>query len=441
MILLLPIEIICGIVEQSTLKTQASLSRSCRLLHKICNPILYENDVKNYNSTSVFHALVRSPNQSVALRTLTAARGAGACLTCCQDAKKHHPLSLFRLDTTLFSPLKLAARRGLDHVVSYFIDEGLPVDGADWTDSFRKTPLMEAIRCWQESTAILLVQNGASIGRQPFESEAFQAAIREDLPKLAVVIIERYGLDVNADIGYGCTPLVLAASYRRKSMVIALLEKGANVMPTMRRFGKDHAFVSILWILEAGLTTLRESMTFDNVMELIVLLANQQGATVQRNQRLLAIEAFLKLLDEARNGIWCMTVPKREDINCFLDALLQTALSVDRADTSLAILLTRWGASIQPVVLLQLLEVLELSTFDVDVLRCLRRHPTLLQCFDFVYTRCSSPSSQSNDLVEKFFLKHVPNSAVQLLETLKRYDLPLTVRGVEILHAEVLGAT
>ena len=439
MILSLPVEMICKIAERCTLESQASLSQSCHFLHRICAPVLYRNDVTNHRSSSVFYALVQCKDQLDSRRILMSARAAGACLTICQDARQYHALSLFRLDATLFSPLTLAARRGLDLVVSYLIDEGLCVDGAaEQPSSYRKTPLMEAIRYRQESTAILLVHCGASIGSTSARREAFQAAIREGLDNLAITMIERYGLNVNDEIGYGCTPLILAVCYRRESMITTLLAMGADLMPAMRRFGNDHSFVCIVWILNVASEYVHHSFSVDNITELLILFVSQGVSKIHKNQQMVAIEAFLERLQEAQEKADESKVPSVQHVNHLLNSLLHITLSVETKDVRIATLLMRFGAKIQSGIILQLLDTLKPSVFDTDIFGCLEEHPVLLQWLDHVHFHCTDRSSQPKDLVETHFLKHVSATAVELVEELKKGNFPLTASGVKALRDEYL---
>lgn len=438
MILSLPQELVCMIAELCSLGGQASLSRSCRRLCEICIPILYRNDVKNYRSSSVFHAIVHSRDERDTLAILAAAKANGADFKRCQDARKYHPLSLYHLDATLHSPLRLAARRGRDDVMSFLLDHGLPPDGPGDMDTSKKTPLMEAIVSHQESTAILLVRRGASIGLRPPNLEAFKAAVRGDLVCLVRVIVEREDLDVNAEVGHGCTPLVLAVCYRREQMIRALLSMGAQAMPAMRQFCRNHAFVSILWMLDSGSMLMSETLSIDDILELAALITTQRASPVHKNQQVLALERFLELLD--KTGPWdcSSSVRSARQPACFLDALLQMVLSIDHTNKCLATLLLRKGARIHSGVFSQLLETLNSPIFNEDKVRCLRRHRGLLHCFDFVYSHLLSSSAQSRQSVGDDFLEHVPDNAVLLVWELKQRGMPLTASGLEAMGRQKL---
>ncbi|KAH7195104.1 hypothetical protein BKA60DRAFT_661310 [Fusarium oxysporum] len=386
------------------------------------------NDVMNHESSAVFYAIVHCRDQHDALSILAAAKEGGADFTKCQDASKSHPLSFYRVDVTLFSPLHLAARRGLDDIVSYLIDQGLDIDGKEGLHLTRKTPLMEAILNHQETTAVLIVRRGASRGLYPPNLEAFQARI----------IVERNGVDVNADLGYGCTPLVLAVCHRKGPMVPTLLELSARALPAMRRFCSDNAFLSILWLLDSGSSLFQGSLKIDETLELIFSITTERVSSAQKNQQVLALERLLKFLCQDRQIVGNAMVSMASEFGDFLDALLQTVLSVHHTDARLASLFQSWGARIHTGVFLQLCRILGSSLFTEDIRRCLRQNPGLLHCFDFVHhysLRCSSPA---RGWAVSYFLNRLPSYAIRLVQELKQHDLPLTRRGVEMLDLSCL---
>ncbi|KAI8411598.1 hypothetical protein FOFC_08192 [Fusarium oxysporum] len=392
----------------------------------------------NHGSSAVFYAIVHCRDRHDALSILAAAKEGGADFTKCQDARKSHPLSFYRVDATLFSPLHLAARRGLDDIVSYLIDQGLDVDDKEGLHLTRKTPLMEAILNHQETTAVLIVRRGASRGLCRPNLEAFQASIREGLTCLVRIIVERNGVDVNADLGYGCTPLVLAVSHRKGSMIPTLLELGARALPAMRRFCSDNAFLSILWLLDSGSSLLWGSLKIDETLELIFSIATERVSLAQKNQQVLALERLLQLLCQDRQTVGNAMVSMASEFGDFLDALLQTVLSVHHTDARLASLFQSWGARIHTGVFLQLCRILGSSLFTENLGRCLRQNPGLLHCFDFVHHYSLHCSSPARGWTVSYFLNRVPSYAIRLVQELKQHDLPLTRRGVEMLDLSSL---
>ncbi|KAF4502800.1 ankyrin repeat [Fusarium agapanthi] len=392
-----------------------------------------KNDVTSHGSSSVFYAIVHCRDRHDSLRILMAAKDGGADFTKCQDARKPHPLSLYRIDSTLFSPLHLAVRRGLGDIVSYLIDQGLDIDDKKGLHVTRKTPLMEAILNHHEMTAVLIVQRGALRGLCPPDFEAFQASVREGLTHLVRFIVERNGVDVNAELGYGCTPLMLAVCHRKGLMISTLLELGAHALPTMRRFCTDNSFVSILWLLDSDSSLLSKFLNIDEALEIIFAIATERVSPAQKNQQVLALERLLKLFYRDRQILGNVMVSPASDFGDFLDVLLQTVLSVEHTDARLASLLQDWGARIQTGVFLQLSKILVSPFFTKDIQRCLRQNPGLLYCFDFVYHYSSHCPSPARGWAVRYFLRRVPNLAIRLVQELKRRDLPLTRRGVEML--------
>ncbi|KAH6961675.1 ankyrin repeat-containing domain protein [Ilyonectria sp. MPI-CAGE-AT-0026] len=436
MVVLLPEEIICMITKQCSLKGQASLARSCVQLHAICNYILYRNDVQNHGCSSVFHAIAWCHDQALALRTLAAAEAGGADFRQCHDARNHHPLSFHHSDTTLHSPIHLAARRGLDDIISFLVSHGIPPDGPE---GVCRTPLAEAILHNQESTAILLVHQGASVGLQPPEFDAYRAAVRQGLAELTKIIVKAKDINVNSEDGYGCTALMLAVCHRRRRVVRVLLDLGADAKAALRDFCQNHTFASLLWTLEAGSSALRKSLGLKGLLDLVVSVAVEQVSPIQKSQQVTALQTLLELLQRARSGASSGPVLPTDELDCFLDALLQRVLSVERADAAIASMLLQHGARIRVGIFLQLLGILNSTVFAKDNLRCLRRHPRLLQSFDFVYSYCANLPAAGRSFTVEYFIENVPDQAVRLVYELKRLDLPLTARGVQRMSLRAAG--
>ncbi len=97
------------------------------------------------------------------------------------------------------------------------------------------TPLHLAAFFGREDVARLLLERGAEVNARS-RSERFarantplHAAAANRQTAVAEMLIAR-GADVNAQDGHGFTPLALAASSRNDTLVILLLEKGAQVV-------------------------------------------------------------------------------------------------------------------------------------------------------------------------------------------------------------------
>ena len=401
------------------------------MLYDICKPILYRNDVINHSSSSVFYSIVYSRDRQDAMRILEAAKEGGTTFKRCQDAQKSHPLSFHRIDATLHSPLHLAARRGLDSIVTYLINQGLDIDDREGVNLSRRTPLMEAILNHQELTAVLIVRRGASRGLRPPDLEAFQAAVREGLTYLIRVMVERDGLDVNSDIGHGCTPLALAVCHRKAPMITALLELGARALPVMRRFCSDNAFLPILWMLDADSTHLLKSLELGEVMELTISITVERVSSSQANQQAIALEQLLDFLCGDGSVLGSTASLTAWDFSDFLDALMQMVLSVDYTDARLASLFHKRGAKVQTGLFLRLTQILNSSLFKENTRFCLRRNPGLLHCFNFVYSHSLHCPVLTKRWAVKYFLDQVPVYILWLIEELKQKDLPLNRCGVE----------
>jgi len=221
-------------------------------------------------------------------------------------------------------------------------------------------------------------------------------------------------------------------------MIPTLLELGARALPAMRRFCSDNAFLSILWLLDSGSSLLRGSLKIDETSELIFSIATERVSPSQKNQQILSLERLLKLLCHDRQSLGNVMVSSASDFEDFLDALLQTVLSVDHTDTHLASLFQSWGARIHTGVFLQLCRILGSSLFTEDIRRCLRQNPGLLHCFDFVHHYSLHCSGPARGWAVSYFLSRVPSYAIRLVQELKQHDLPLTRRGVEMLDLSSL---
>ncbi|KAJ9413043.1 hypothetical protein QL093DRAFT_2595212 [Fusarium oxysporum] len=416
MILSLPDELISLIAGLCSLSGQASLSRCCRHLHHISNHILYQNDVKNHESSSVFHAIAWCTNQDVALRTLSAAHRSGAKFNICRDARNFHPGNLQAKEQFQCSPIHLAARRGLDNIITFLIQHGVSPDGPPNT---RKPPLAEAIFFKNESTAIVLLRSGASIRQHLLQFDAVSDAVRHGLSNLLGLMIEMFQLDVDADLGYGCSMLMVAINHGKKST------------PTLHQLSRNHQFIALSWTLGVGCDWLAQNLDFGDIFDLITYILSQRPWLAQRNQKVEVLGRLLDILRRLKYASCPDSALSIEELNCFLDALLERALSLEMADAGLASLLLRHGARIQAGVFFKLLEILTSKTFLEDSVRSLYRYPKLLQSFDFVYTYCLSTPPPRPSFMMRYFLKATPVEAVRLVYNLKRHNLPLTAKGVK----------
>lgn len=429
MILSLPQEIICMIAKECSLSEQATLARTCHLMYGICNTTLYRNDIENHDSSSVFYAIVWCFSEAITMNTLALAKAGGAKFRVCRDMCKQHTWFIYDAQTTLHSPIHLAARRGLDCVVSFLIEEGISPDGPP---GVYRTPLMEAIFNRRELTSILLVHRGASTSFQQLQFDALSSAIQHDLPLLTRFIVESKALDVNANIGYGTTALDLAVRHRKSRVVPVLLSLGADGAAATLRFCRSHAFASLSWLLEAGSSTLRNSLRLQDLLDLTVNVVLQRVSPTQKNSQVVLLGRLIDMINWARLGETRMS---KDDLKYFLDVLLHSVVSLTRAERPLALLLLRRGARIWAGSLMQLLGIFNSSAFIRNTGRCVRRHPRILESFDIIYTYYSTLPPQERVLVEDYFIDSVPDHVIRLMHDLKLNELPLTVGGVRGLEA------
>ncbi|RSL41733.1 hypothetical protein CEP51_016553, partial [Fusarium floridanum] len=282
----------------------------------------------------------------------------------------------------------------------------------------------EAILHKQESAATLLVHRGASVGLQPPQFEAYCAAIREGLAELTEVIIKEKGIDVNSNVGYGCTGFLLAAYYRQGRVLRVLLNLGAEAKGTLRHFSQTHSFASLSWTLQTGSLALRKHLGPRGLLDLVVSVVTEQVAPIQKSQQVAALHLLLDLLQREKSAAYLGSAFPTDESDRFLDALMQRVLSVNRTDAAIASALLQYGARIRVGIFLQLLDVLNSSSFSKDTSRCLRRYPKLLQSFDYVYSYCVSLAPSKRSFTVDYFIENVPNKAVRLVQELNRQDVP-----------------
>jgi ankyrin repeat protein len=117
------------------------------------------------------------------------------------------------------TPINEAAYRGHANVVRYLLqfhpDLGIP-------DKRGYGPLDNAIRMGKEDCALLLIP----LASGPFE-KPMEAAIRKREPLVSEALLHR-GVDVNAPLPSGVTPLTAAASAGSSEIVRTLLKNGAD---------------------------------------------------------------------------------------------------------------------------------------------------------------------------------------------------------------------
>lgn len=432
MLLRLPSEIISSIAEFCPLSTQSSLAQTCLLVHKICNNILYRNDIQQHGSSSVHHAIVECTDQSVAIGTLHAAAKAGSKFQICQEYRKMYPSSLRACHVVLYSPIYLAATRGLDRVVIFLLEHGIPPDGGNGLDI---TPLFTALLSGEESTAFILARAGAALESETFKLNALHAAARTGLRQLSDYLVKDRGMDVNSKTSSGATPLMLAVSSGEDDMVDHLIHLGANAFEPLLRACHDHQFAYALQILETIGGVREKVLQVQEVVELVMFVASVKTAYNRSPQESLVCR-LLRVIQSLSDGqmvqtqhMHCGIAPAH--VNELLDGLLQQMLSIDHGDASMALLLIRSGQKIRAGTYIEMLEALRSSTFHQNKPRLLRQHPKLLKCFYAIYSHCSLIEKTERDWLMNWFLGKVPPEAIDLVNAMVRQGFALTARGVE----------
>lgn len=162
----------------------------------------------------------------------------------------------------LFNALHAAASGGNEDVVSFLLDEGLPIDTPTpegWT------PLFIAARDGRSEAAKLLIFRGADLNAQTDRGATAllmvltqQYPTEENRNSLLEYMLKR-GADPNLADANGFSPLYYAAALKNQDALALLLEYGAtpdekNLSGTSRLLApqSDHASRRILKLLQAA---------------------------------------------------------------------------------------------------------------------------------------------------------------------------------------------
>ena len=430
MICNIPTEVVHMITRLCPLSTVSSLALTCRQLHNICNPILYRHDTKHNGSYAVFYALRLCKEEETALGTLRQAAALGSAdFRVCRNM--HEPTRLASLDTytVMYSPLHMAARRGLDRVVEFLLAQKVPPDGP--FDRQERTPLFEAADNRNESTAILLAQNGASLDSEVPGFDAFHVAIQKGLPEFTKYLVTTKRADPNARLKSNFTPLSLAVYHRATAMVPLLVHLGADAYGLLLGYCREQSFALALRFLGSAFTTLAQTLVLEQCLDLARLVGNMKVCVSKREPQRSLLEALLQMVQLTRPRE-IGTASAARVVQSFMDDLLARALSVDRGTCDNIPLYLRRGAKLQDSTLWELVRVLDSSAFKTNTLDTLKKHPNLLRSLEFAYFYCldrDSPKPTSTP----YFMSRIPNDALGLLYSLSGNALPLTARGYETL--------
>ncbi|MCO5586251.1 hypothetical protein L7F22_040190 [Adiantum nelumboides] len=124
----------------------------------------------------------------------------------------------------------LAACEGHTECLSLLINKGADVNRKD---NFGVTPLFDALRAGQDSTAQILVESGAKTHLEDAGIELCRAAASGDIPYLSRLV--KYGVDPNASDYGDRTPLHVAAAEGNTEAAAVLVREGADVLAKDRR--------------------------------------------------------------------------------------------------------------------------------------------------------------------------------------------------------------
>ena len=437
MLLRLPVEIIYDITRLSPVASQTALARTCHALHGICNRILYRSDSLDHGSAAVFHAITCYVDQKIVIGTLQAAAAAGASLERCQPYLRRME-ALQRSHLQIYAPIYLAATRGLDDVAAFLISCGVSAEGLSGTSI---SPFWGAVLAGKEGTALMLLQHGASEASTIEGLDAFHASIQYGLSNLADYLVKIRKMDVNRKTKSGATPIMLAFSSCRGTMVQKLLQLGANVYDALLKACHDHLFTNALLLLDAAaaLPGWSSALPLSHMVSLTVFAATQKVSGTRVPQKAL-VQQLLMVINRhyrSRRGS-CLQQSSEmslEHTSTVMENLLRQLLCIDSGDTDMATLFMCHGVQIQAGTFQELLDVLQSSDFYSDTLRVLRRHPEILKVLHAVHSQCCTFPEDKRGTLMKSFMRRVPSEAIGLVHRMLQQDLAFGARGVGMVSA------
>ncbi|KAG9250669.1 uncharacterized protein F5Z01DRAFT_629086 [Emericellopsis atlantica] len=428
MFTMLPVEIAQMIAGLCSTRDQAALVLTCRQLFRVCNEVLYRNDCEKLGSFSVFSAIVRCHDDSVALGTLRAAVHGGAKLWQCRGMDGFLCPLPPEPHFIAYSPLHLAAKRGRNLVVSFLLDNNVPADGPP---NMTSTPLFEAIINRREKTAILLLERGASLRTGKSNLGVLHAAVQGCLPNLVTHLVRNCGIDVNRPTMPGCTPLDLAMSHRIGPMVETLIMLGVDMYGRLLRCCElgDHRVGR--WLIQSAGWELSGRLSLDQIFRLIDVTVAERVTPSMRDDRNVFCDALLGLLGQAASRCG-RDARVGYEIDGFLGGHLSRLVGIQRPsiDRGLALVFLGHGARIQDGILLDLRSVLLSGDFFPSRHRALRKNPSLLQSFDFIQNECLKDSSHPPPGSARYFGNQVAQTVQDLVDELSRRNLPLSLKGL-----------
>jgi ankyrin repeat protein len=144
--------------------------------------------------------------------------------------------------------------------VKDLIASGIDVNGKD---SFGTTALMNAAHLGNVEMVRALISAGADVnatdelGWNAIHKAVYNSDLDKGFPEV-VNLLAKAGCDVNAKIGYGIRPLMLAAGYGEAAVCEALLANGADILArndgglTALMMVKDKFYVEVINLLHAA---------------------------------------------------------------------------------------------------------------------------------------------------------------------------------------------
>ena len=234
-LLRLPPEIVFLIAEALSPADQAAFGRCCSQLHTTSNRALYVGNVKFDDSSCVPSVIENYEDISAILGSLKAAHAAGA------NFNKVWPYDgvwpVWRRSGHVTS-LHLAAKRGLDEVVTFLLDVGANVNNGN---NFGTGPLYVALANKKETTARILIDHGASLGDETPGINALHIAAGCNLEETVTYLVTTKALDVNSQGPNGDTPLIRAILCidGTDGMVKNLINHGAHIGQMTQRQGQQ----------------------------------------------------------------------------------------------------------------------------------------------------------------------------------------------------------
>ncbi|XP_070591896.1 ankyrin repeat domain-containing protein 26-like [Erythrolamprus reginae] len=140
------------------------------------------------------------------------------------------------------TPLHFACANGYTDIVTFLVDNKCQLDSCD---KDKRSPLMKAVECQQDFSAIYLLEHGADPNLKDIDNNtALHFAARNSSVSLAECLLEKKA-DIEAQNKDGCTPLIVAVAENNREMVEFLLQQKASVHAT-DKLGRNPLLIAAL---------------------------------------------------------------------------------------------------------------------------------------------------------------------------------------------------